>query len=475
MQRPYVKTVYETDGTCRAVFVSLSFQSPYIVSLSVPVFVFISLQVIFSFPWERLLPDQHGDRESRAGRTIPSKRPNYLLERYALLQYVCKENALAHFREGYKMAVVKPGLEGVVAGETEICSVRAEEGQLIYRGYDVHDLAEEASFEEVAYLVLFGKLPARNEFDAFDAELKAHRSLPPGFVQTLKLFPTDAVPMDALRTGVSLLALYDPEVEDNSHDANLRKATRLLARVATVVCALHRLSQGLEPVEPDSSLNHAANFLYMLRGDRPGEFEAKVLEVTLILYMEHEFNASTFTGRVIASTLSDLYGAVVGAIAALKGPLHGGANEKAMEVILQIGDPSRAEAWVRETLRQKQRIMGFGHRIYKKADSRVELAKKWGRLLGEKLNDTRFSDICTTVEDVMRKEKNLFPNVDFYAAPIYYMMKVPMGLNTPIFAVSRVVGWSAHVIEQIDHNRLFRPNSKYIGAEGLKFVPLKER
>jgi len=373
------------------------------------------------------------------------------------------------------MSDVKPGLEGVVAGETAVCSVRAQEGQLIYRGYDVHDLAEDASFEEVAYLVLFGKLPSREEFNVFDTELKANRALPAGMLESLALLPSDAVPMDALRTGVSTLPLYDSEVEDNSHAANLRKATRLLARMATMVAALHRLSQGLDVVLPDSGLNHAANFLYMLRGERPDEFEAKVLEVTLILYMEHEFNASTFTARVIASTLSDLYGAVVGAIAALKGPLHGGANEKAMEVILEIGEPKRAEGWVREALQQKKRIMGFGHRIYKKADSRVELAKKWGGLLGKQLDDTRFSDICLTVEEVMRKEKNLFPNVDFYAAPIYYMMKIPIGLNTPIFAMSRVIGWSAHVVEQMDNNRLFRPNSEYVGAEGLEFKSLEKR
>lgn len=373
------------------------------------------------------------------------------------------------------MSDVKPGLEGVVAGETAICSVRAEEGQLIYRGYDVHDLAEKAGFEEVAFLVLFGRLPSRAEVETFDAELKANRSLPKGMLESLALFPSDAVPMDALRTAVSGLALYDSEVEDASHEANLRKATRLVARMATVVAALHRLSRGLDVVAPDPKLNHAANFLYMLRGERPDEFEAKVLEVTLILYMEHEFNASTFTARVIASTLSDLYGAVVGAIAALKGPLHGGANEKAMEVILEIGEPARAAGWVSETLQQKKRIMGFGHRIYKRADSRVELAKKWGGLLGKQLDDTRFSDICTTVEEIMRKEKNLYPNVDFYAAPIYYMMQIPVALNTPIFAMSRVIGWSAHIIEQIENNRLFRPNSKYVGPEGLEFKPLEQR
>ncbi len=372
------------------------------------------------------------------------------------------------------MSDVRPGLEGVVAGETAICSVRPE-GELIYRGYDVHDLAEQARFEEVAYLVLFGRLPDTAGMDAFDAELRAGRALPAAVVESLKGLPPDAVPMDALRTAVSALALYDPDAGDDSHDANLRKATRLLARMATAVAALHRLSQGLEAVAPDPELNHAANFLYMLRGERPDEFEARVLEVTLILYMEHEFNASTFTARVIASTLSDLYGAVVGAIAALKGPLHGGANEKAMDVILEIGEPSRAQAWVAESLRRKERVMGFGHRIYKTADSRVEVAKKWGALLGKQLDDTRLSDICVTVEEVMRREKNLCPNVDFYAAPIYHMMKIPISLNTPIFAMSRVVGWSAHIIEQMENNRLYRPNSRYVGATGLEFEPLDRR
>ena len=373
------------------------------------------------------------------------------------------------------MSEVKAGLEGVVAGETAICALRVEEGRLLYRGYDVHDLAEQAAFEEVAHLVLFGRLPTRADLDSFDAELKSNRALPAGVMDSLALLPSDAVPMDALRTAVSALALHDPDAGDDSRPANLRKATRLLARMATAVAALHRLSRGLDAVAPDPGLNHAANFLYMLRGERPDEFEAKALEVTLILYMEHEFNASTFTARVIASTLSDLYGAVVGAVAALKGPLHGGANEKAMEVLLEIGDPARAEAWVQESLRRKERVMGFGHRIYKTADSRVELAKKWGGLLGRHLDDSRWSDVCATVEDVMRREKGLFPNVDFYAAPIYYMMKIPMGLNTPIFAMSRVAGWCAHVMEQMEHNRLFRPNSRYVGPEGLAFEPLDRR
>lgn len=373
------------------------------------------------------------------------------------------------------MSDVKAGLEGVVAGETAICALRVEEGRLLYRGYDVHELAEGAAFEEVAYLVLFGRLPTRAELGSFDAELKSHRALPAGVTDSFALLPSDAVPMDALRAAVSTLALHDPDQGDDSRHANLRKATRLLARMATAVAALHRLSRGLDVVAPDPGLDHAANFLYMLRGERPDEFEAKVLEVTLILYMEHEFNASTFTARVIASTLSDLYGAVVGAVAALKGPLHGGANEKAMDVILEIGDPARAEAWVQESLRRKKRVMGFGHRIYKTGDSRVELAKKWGRLLGRHLDDSRWNDVCAAVEDVMRREKGLFPNVDFYAAPIYYMMKIPMGLNTPLFAMSRVVGWCAHVIEQMDHNRLFRPNSRYVGAEGLAFEPLDRR
>jgi citrate synthase len=281
--------------------------------------------------------------------------------------------------------------------------------------------------------------------------------------------------LDTLRAATTILALYDPDLEDDSPEANLRKSMRLLARLTTLVAAQHRISQGIEVISPNPKLNHAANFLYMLRGNPPEELEVRVLDITFILYAEHEFNASTFTARVIASTLSDLYGAVTGALAALKGPLHGGANEKAMEVLLKIGDSDQAEAWVLNALKEKKRIMGFGHRIYKKADSRVELAKKWGKKLAEKEKNTRWHEICTIVEDVIRREKNLFPNVDFYTAPLYYLMGIPIKLYTPLFACSRVVGWSAHVIEQKQKNRLFRPNSLYIGPEGLDSFPLAKR
>ncbi len=371
--------------------------------------------------------------------------------------------------------IVRPGLEGVIAGETSICAVRAEEGKLIYRGYDVHMLAEQATFEEVAYLLLYRRLPNKAEFAAFDKELKANRELPPGVMDILRSFPSQVPPMDSLRAAVAALSLFDPDRRDDSPEANLRKAIRLLARMSTLVAALHRISEGGEVFLPNQNLSHAANFLYMLRGESPDDFEARVLEVTLILYAEHEFNASTFTARVVASTLSDLYGAIVAAMAALKGPLHGGANEKAMEVLLEIGDANRAESWLLNALKEKKRIMGFGHRIYKKADSRVELAKKWGGMLAERKKDENWHAICRTVESVMRREKNLFPNVDFYSAPIYYLMGIPVPLYTPLFACSRVVGWCAHVMEQWGKNRLFRPNSLYVGPESLNFIPLEER
>ena len=371
--------------------------------------------------------------------------------------------------------IVRPGLEGVIAGETSICAVRAEEGKLIYRGYDVHVLAEEATFEEVAHLLLYRRLPGKAELQAFDKELKANRELPQGVLDILRSFPTQAPAMDSLRAAVAVLGLFDPDQGDDSAEVNLRKATRLLARMSTLVAALHRISEGRDVVPPNPSLSHAANFLYMLRGKSPDDFEPHVVEVTLIVYAEHEFNASTFTARVVASTLSDLYGAIVAAMAALKGPLHGGANEKAMEVLLEIGDANRAESWVLNALKEKKRIMGFGHRIYKKADSRVELAKKWGEMLAERKKEKNWHAICRTVEDVMRREKNLFPNVDFYSAPIYYLMGIPVPLYTPLFACSRVAGWCAHVMEQREKNRLFRPNSLYIGPEGLNFLPLVER
>lgn len=372
-------------------------------------------------------------------------------------------------------SIVKPGLEGVFAGETSICAVRPEEGKLIYRGYDLHLLAEEVSFEEVAYLLLYQRLPNQSELESFDQQLKSYRDLPPALLETLRSLPSHGPAMDTLRAATTILALYDPDLEDDSPEANLRKSMRLLARLTTLVAAQHRISQGIEVISPNPKLNHAANFLYMLRGNPPEELEVRVLDITFILYAEHEFNASTFTARVIASTLSDLYGAVTGALAALKGPLHGGANEKAMEVLLKIGDSDQAEAWVLNALKEKKRIMGFGHRIYKKADSRVELAKKWGKKLAEKEKNTKWHEICTIVEDVIRREKNLFPNVDFYTAPLYYLMGIPIKLYTPLFACSRVVGWSAHVIEQKQKNRLFRPNSLYIGPEGLDSFPLAKR
>ena len=371
--------------------------------------------------------------------------------------------------------LVKPGLEGVYVGETSICAVRAEEGKLIYRGYNVHDLAEEASFEEVAYLLLRKKLPTHLELKDFDRQLKADRELAPEILKSLRRLPTHGPAMDTLRAAVSILGLYDPELLDNSPEANLRKAIRLLARVSTVVATLHRYSQGLNALPPESELGHAANLLYMLRGRAPDELETKGFDVTLTLYAEHEFNASTFTARVVASTLSDLYGAVTGALASLKGPLHGGANEKAMELLLEVDDPVKAESWLLNALKEKKRIMGFGHRIYKKADSRVELAKKWGRKLAERAKESKWHAICETVERVMRREKNLFPNVDFYSAPIYYLMGIPINVYTPLFACSRVAGWSAHVMEQLNKNRLFRPNSLYVGPEGLKFTPLDKR
>lgn len=257
-------------------------------------------------------------------------------------------------------SIVKPGLEGVFAGETSICAVRPEEGKLIYRGYDLHLLAEEVSFEEVAYLLLYQRLPNQSELESFDQQLKSYRDLPPALLETLRSLPSHGPAMDTLRAATTILALYDPDLEDDSPEANLRKSMRLLARLTTLVSAQHRISQGIEVISPNPKLNHAANFLYMLRGNPPEELEVRVLDITFILYAEHEFNASTFTARVIASTLSDLYGAVTGALAALKGPLHGGANEKAMEVLLEIGDSDQAEAWVLNALKEKSASWASG-------------------------------------------------------------------------------------------------------------------
>src|ERR1700731_4038893 len=357
-----------------------------------------------------------------------------------------------------------PGLAGVVAGETEICWVDPNAG-LIYRGYDIHEMAQKANFEEVAYLLLNGELPTAAQLAEFSKALAAERQLPEPVLKMLRLMPKNTHPMDMLRTGVSMLAPFDPDLNDHSHDANVRKAIRLLAKVSTLVTDGWRISQGHEPIEDKPDLTHAGNFFYKLTGGGPQDWQILVLDTIYILYAAHEYNASTFAARVTASTLADMYAAVTSACAALKGPLHGGANEESMKMLEEIETPDHAEAWLKKKLEAKGKVMGFGHRVYKKGDSRVPVMREIGRDLGKRTGKEQWIPICENLEATMEREKQLCANVDLYAAPVFTMLKFPPELNTPIFAVSRVAGWCAHVIEQHDHNRLIRPRSLYTGPQ----------
>ncbi len=365
------------------------------------------------------------------------------------------------------------GLEGVLAGASAICDVEETNGGLFYRGYRIEDLAERASFEEVAYLLLMGKLPNRKELSAFSEELARSRPLPEAARRFLKTVSPTANPMDFLRTAVSFLGLDDPDRESNAHSENLRKAIRLIAQIPSLLAAF-RSAPG-EPPPSDPSLSHAANLLYLLTGRRPDPFSAKVMEVSLILYAEHEFNASTFAARVTASSLSDMHSAVTSAIGSLKGPLHGGANEAVMKMLLEIGGIENAERYIGKRLARKERIMGFGHRVLKQGDVRSKIIKKYAEELGERKKDRKWFDLSSRIEEKMRREKELYPNLDFYSASAYYLLGLPIEFDTPLFVCSRISGWSAHVMEQHDHNRLIRPRCFYTGPKDLPYLPIEHR
>ncbi|MGQ9789355.1 MAG: citrate/2-methylcitrate synthase [Armatimonadota bacterium] len=371
--------------------------------------------------------------------------------------------------------IAAKGLEDVIAGTSSICDVNGQTGQLIYRGYDIDDLARYATFEEVAYLLWFGKLPNKSEYQQLCEQLSANRELPEQIIKLLYDLPMRANPMHLLRTAVSALALYDPDVSDNSPDANLRKAIRLTASIPTIITTIERVRQGKQPVKSKPELSHAANYLYTLKGTMPDELDVRAMDVALILQADHEFNASTFTARVITSTLSDIYSAVVGAIGALAGPLHGGANERVMRMLIDIGEPDRAEDYVKGLLMQKQRVMGFGHRVYKTEDPRAKHLKRLSRELGEREGNLRWYLISEKVEEVMLREKGLYCNVDFYSASVQYMLGIPIDMFTPLFASSRIAGWTAHIMEQMADNRLIRPRAEYVGPRNLPWVPIEQR
>jgi citrate synthase len=365
----------------------------------------------------------------------------------------------------------------VPAGISRISEIDVDRSSLQYRGYDVHDLAEHGSFEETSFLLIHGHLPSASELDAYKQRLAAERDVPAGVYDALRAMPKSAHPMDWIRTAFSVVAGSDPDYEAPATDreANVRKAERIIAKAGTMVANGYRISQGKEPVAPDPSLGHAANFLYMLGGAKADDFTAHVLDTSLTLYAEHGFNASTFACRVCVSTLSDLYSGVIAGICTLKGPLHGGANEAAMAMILEIGSPENAEAWIRDALTNKKKIMGFGHREYKKGDSRAMYMSKVAKEIGRRKGNTRFGDIADILERVMLEEKNLFPNVDFPAAYAYYLLDIPIELYTPIFVVARVSGYSAHAIEQLENNRLIRPKAIFEGERNLDYVSLDKR
>jgi len=371
-----------------------------------------------------------------------------------------------------KEKIVK-GLEGVVALESGISSII--ESVLTYRGISIDELAEKASFEEVIYLLWFGKLPNRAELDDLSDKLRNNATLPPQVEQLLMTLPKDALAMDTLRTAVSALSAYDPDVADMSREANLRKAVRLTAQTPNIVAAIGRIKQGKQPVNPRNDLSLAANFLYMLNGELPDNIATKALDTALVLHADHELNASTFAARETASTLSDMHSAMISAIATLKGPLHGGANEAVMKMLLGIGQADRVQDWIRDAMDRKEKIMGFGHRVYKNGDPRAKHLRRMSQQLGELKGDTRWYEMSVVIDDTVTREKGLLPNVDFYSASTYYYMGIPIELFTPIFACSRTSGWIAHVLEQYHDNRLIRPRAEYTGPIDVHYIPIEER
>lgn len=371
--------------------------------------------------------------------------------------------------------VGKAGLEDVVAASSQICFIDGEKGVLVYRGYDISELAERATFEEVAYLLWHGSLPRASQLEELSESLAVNRGLPPEMAPVLEASARSTSPMAALRTAVSALALYDPDAEDNSPEANRRKAIRLTSQMATIVAAYDRLRHGKDPIAPVPKLTHAANFLYMLTGRVPDEATARALDTCLVLHAEHGFNASTFAARIAASTLSDMHSAITAAIGTLKGPLHGGANTRVMEMLVEIGQMDRVEPYLRQTLAAKSRIMGFGHRVYHTLDPRARYLKKFSEQLGERTGNRLWFEISRRIEEWMQAEKGLNANVDFYSASTYYLMGIPPDLFTLIFALARITGWTAHVLEQMSNNRLIRPREEYEGPRGLKYVPIEQR
>ena len=368
------------------------------------------------------------------------------------------------------------GLEGVVVADSEISYVDGQAGRLVYRGYSIEELAERSSFEETTNLLLDGELPDGRGLREFQSELAAQRELDGETLEAVRRFPPAADPMSALRTGVSLLGLTDPDRGDEGREATRRKGIRLIARIPTLVAAFDRARRGLEPLAPHGDLGHAANFLYMLRGSEPDPEDARVLDVCLVLHAEHGMNASTFAARVTTATLSDIHSAITSAVGTLKGPLHGGANEAVMKMLREI-DRRGVEpaAHIREMLAAGSKVMGFGHRVYKTMDPRAPILRGFSRKLGERTGDDRWYRMSEEILTTMQREKGIDPNVDFFSASTYHALGIPADLFTPIFAIARIGGWVAHVEAQYANNRLIRPRARYVGKRDLRYVPVGER
>jgi citrate synthase len=372
-------------------------------------------------------------------------------------------------------AVKSSGLRNVVAGESSISTIDGARGILSYRGIDIHELARQSNFEETVWLLHKGSLPTAEQLAAFRAQLARERTIPDTLLSVVRALPRDAHPMTALRTAVSALGALDPEGGDDTLPASSRKSLRLVAQFPTVVAAIDRLRNGRTPVAPDARLSHAANFLYMLSGEPPSESAARAMDVALVLHADHEFNASTFAARVAASTLSDVHGAITAALATLKGPLHGGANEAVMRSLEEIGRPERAAEWVAETFAAKRKVMGFGHAVYRTEDPRATHLREMSRRIGDDTRQRRWYDITAALEEAVRAAKQLYPNVDLYSASLYRALGIPTDLFTPVFAVSRIAGWTAHVLEQLGNNKLIRPESEYVGPRDVAYIPVSQR
>ncbi len=370
---------------------------------------------------------------------------------------------------------VKKGLEGVVMDTSSVSKVNAETNSLVYRGYPVQDLAENCSFEEVAYLMYTGELPNRARLEEFSQKEKSLRDISKDNLNVIKSLPKKCHPMDSIRTGVSFLGCEDTRIWDSTPATNLDKAIQLLAKIPTMVAADYRFKKGLDFISPNPTLSISENFFHMCFGKVPDAKIVKAFDVSLVLYAEHSFNASTFTSRVVTSTQSDIYSATVAGIGALKGPLHGGANEMVMHMMMEIADPATAEQWMIDALAQKKKVMGFGHRVYKSGDSRVPTMKKYAQVMADVIGDQKWMQMYASLEKVMVEKKKIYPNLDFPAGPAYYMMGFEIDFFTPIFVMSRTTGWSAHIMEQTANNRIIRPLSEYIGSAQRKVTPISDR